>query len=160
MHFRRSSGRPRKAPSPSLRASVLEASAANKILSPGLTWSNPGMTPCVRQRNRKVLQSSRGRNLPTTSSNRRPSPSRSRPNPRRNRSLPSRSLESQRRSLCSLESQRRSLESRPRSLESRRHSLCPRSLRRVRSRSLEQRLVCPTGSFRGCLCRRDGTSPG
>src|ERR1700722_6049894 len=44
MHFRRSSGRRRKAPSPSLRASVLEASAANKILGrvePGQIRARP-----------------------------------------------------------------------------------------------------------------------
>ena len=104
------------------------------------------MTPCVLQRNRKSLQSSRGRNLPTTSSNRRPSPSRSRPSPRR-RSLPSRSLESQRRSLCSLESQRRSLESRRRSLESRRRSLCPRSLPAVSAAAASNSDCMPDWGF-------------
>jgi hypothetical protein len=63
------------------------------------------MTPCVSQRNRKALQfSTRGSNLPTTSSSRRPSPSHSR---RTRRSRQSRSRESQRRSLCSRGSRQR-----------------------------------------------------
>ena len=127
---------------------------------PGRTSSNPGMAPCVCQGNSKALQSSRGRNLPMTSSSRRPNPSPSRSR-RSRRSRQSRNRESQRRSLCSRESQRRTLErrrsreSRPRSLDSR---LRVRS--RSRPRSLEKRLVCPTGCFRGFLCRRDRTSPG
>jgi hypothetical protein len=89
------------------------------------------VTPCVCQRDRQALQSSRVRNLPTTSSSRRPSRSRSR---RSRRSLPSR-RRSRRRSLQrgtrgSL--QRRSLQ---RGRRERRRSLC--SLRnRVRSRTL------------------------
>jgi hypothetical protein len=88
------------------------------------------MAPCVCHRNRKALQSSRGRNLPTTSSSRRPSPSRRRSR-RSRRSLPSRSRGRQRRSLCSR--QLCSLRSRARRLESRR-SLCSRRSR-VRSRT-------------------------
>ena len=125
---------------------------------PGRTSSNPGMAPCVCQGNSKALQSSRGRNLPMTSSSRRPNPSPSRSR-RSRRSRQSRNHESQRRSLCSRESQRRSLESRPRSLESRPRSLDSRVRSRSRPRRLEKRLVCPTGSFPGPLCRRDGTSP-
>ena len=119
------------------------------------------MTPCLCQRDRKALPSSRGRSLPMTGSSHRPSPS-----PSRSR----RSHSRQSRSLCSLESQRRSLES-PRSLESRLRSRESRlrslesHLRshvhsRSRPRSLEKRVVCVTASFRGRLCRRDGTSPG
>ncbi len=60
------------------------------------------MAPCVCQRNSKALQSSRGRNLPMTSSSRRPNP-RSRHRSRRSlRSRQSRSRESQRRSPCNL----------------------------------------------------------
>jgi hypothetical protein len=112
----------------------------------------------VHERNGKVLQfSTRGSNLPTTSSSRPPSPS---PSPSRSpRSLPSRSLQRSRGSL----SRRRSLDSLQRilcRLERRRNLCSPRS--RVRSRSLfaQQRVVCLTGGFRGLLYRRDGTSPG
>ena len=90
------------------------------------------MTPCVCQRDRQALQSSRVRNRPTTSSSRRPSRG---PSRRSRRSLPSRRRSRSRRSLQrgtrgSL--QRRSLQ---RGRRERRRSLC--SLRnRVRSRTL------------------------